>query len=249
MAGESSRAAVRPPAAARDAAGERAEDAVVDRLLSTGLALAVLAVALQTVTHLLNFALFDLDVEQLDAGSDSGAWAWSSTVATFAAAFAALLLAAAGPNWRTRWLVLAGILAFLSLDDLLQVHEYSGDWVEELGIPEEWELRRAIWPAVFLPLLATAFLLLLRLARSARPRERRFLLLGLGQLAAAVAIEALTPVLFWFDWEQETWPYELEQVVEEGAELGGWMLIAAGLTAVAVRAVADHSAERAEPSP
>lgn len=235
-----------------DARGDEPPDApaAADRLLTLASALAVVAVALQAVTHLANFAFFDLDVEQLDAGGDSGAWAWASTVATFAAAFAALLLAAAGRGWEARWLVLAGILAFFSFDDLVQIHEYAGDWVEEAGIPEEWELRRAIWPALFLPLLATGLVLMLRLARSAPPRERRFLVVGLGLLVAAVAIEATTPVFFWLDWEQETWPYELEQVVEEGLELAGWILIAAGIAAIATRALAGGEPVRdARPAP
>jgi hypothetical protein len=236
-------------AAKTPADGAAEPDEAADRLLDLGGALAVAAVVVQTVTHIVNFALFDLDVEQLDAGSDSSAWAWASSMAAFAAAFSALLLAAGGRDWRVRWLVLAGIVGFLSLDDLLQVHEYSGDFVEEFGIPEEWELRRAVWPAIFLPLLGTALLLMLQLARSAARRDGRFLRLGLAMLAAAVAIEALTPIFFWIDWEQETWPYELEQVVEEGAELAGWTLVAAGIAAAAVRDLGRSRAAPAATSP
>jgi hypothetical protein len=209
-----------------------------ERLLTTGLILCVAAVALQTVVHLLTFVVFDLDIAQFDVGEEGSAWAWASAVSTFAAAFAALLHAATGSSWRRRSLVLALLLTFLSFDDLVQLHEYVGDAVEEVGIPEEWELRRLIWPIVFFPLLALTFLLLVERARAGLPRERRFLLAGLALLAAAVAAEAMTPALFWIGWERETLVYELEQATEEGLELGGWMLIAAALTAIAVRAVA-----------
>ena len=56
---------------------------------------------------------------------------------------------------------------------------------------------------------------MLQLARLARARDRRFLHVGLALLAGAVAIEAMTPVLFWVDLEQETWPYVPEVVYRE----------------------------------
>ena len=217
---------------------EPTSEAVADRLLSTGLVLAATAFAVQALVHLLNFVLFDLELEELSAGSEEGVFTWASTVATFAAAFALLVHAASGPSWRRDLLLLAGILAFFSFDDVLQVHERIGDAVEELGIPDEWELRRIIWPAVFFPLLAAAFVLLLRLSRASPARERRFIRGGMALLVAAIALEAISTVQFRLGWEKRTWPFEIEIVLEEGAELAGWIVIAAAVTAITVRALA-----------
>lgn len=62
------------------------------RILRIGLALAVAAVAAQSLAHLVDFWAFDLEVEVLRAESDTSAWAWASIVTTFTAAVSALLL-------------------------------------------------------------------------------------------------------------------------------------------------------------
>jgi hypothetical protein len=49
----------------------------------------------------------------------------------------------------------------------------------------------------------------------------------------AVALEATSPLLF-SAWGHGDLPYEFEVVLEEGLELGGWILIAAGIATTLV---------------
>lgn len=218
---------------------EQPADALTRRLLVVAVVAAVVAVAVQTVVHLVGLAFFDLEIEVLNADADTSVFAWASIVATFAAAFAVLLLAVASwPARAGRHAALAGILAFLSLDDMVQIHErVSGVW-RRLGIPEDWHLARLLWPAMFFPLLGLAFVLLWRLGSNAGPDAGRLVRGGLLLLAGAVALEAASPLLFQFGWDHRTWPHELEVVAEEGAELAGWILVAAGVSAVALRELA-----------
>jgi hypothetical protein len=90
-----------------------------------------------------------------------------------------------------------------------------------------------------MPLLALAAVLLWRAAAEAGGRTGNVVRAGLVLLVAAVAFEAATPVLFQFDWGQNSIPYETEVVVEEGCELSGWILVASGLGAFAC-AVAER---------
>jgi hypothetical protein len=66
-------------------------DGFGDWLLTAGIALAVAAVVVQTTGHLLQ-AFVASSLDQLDADRDDNVWAWSSSVATFGAGFAAFLL-------------------------------------------------------------------------------------------------------------------------------------------------------------
>ena len=212
-------------------------DAVAERLLTTAMVVAFVAAFVQGVIHLSNFALADLEVTLLNAGSDVAAFAWASTVATFAAAFAALVLAAVAKRWVPTLATLAVMLAFLSLDDFVQIHERISEEALEIGFSEAWHVGRLFWVVVLLPVLAATFVLLWRMARDAPEDEGRVLRLGLGLLVSAVALEAASPLLFQFGWDHLTWPYEVEVAVEEGAELAGWIAIAGALAARAVRAV------------
>jgi hypothetical protein len=61
--------------------------AALDRVLTVVLAVAVVAVALQTAVHLVNAAFFENP--QLSVLGEGNATTWAGCVATFAAAFAA----------------------------------------------------------------------------------------------------------------------------------------------------------------
>lgn len=218
--------AVRPDALSHDGAAER--------VLGLGLALAVAGVALQSVAHLVDLWAFDLEVEVVRAESDTSAWAWASIVATFTAAVGALLLHAARFGRPARLAVLAAAVAFLSLDDMIQVHERLSALVTDLGAPEEWHLARLFWVAVFLPLLAVTFLLLWDLSRTLPARFGRLVLAGAVLLVVAVGLEVVSPALFWLGFDHGDLLYELEVVLEEGAELGGWAVVGTALVAAAL---------------
>ena len=205
---------------------------LVDRLLTVGFALAVIAVAAQTVGHLTNAFVLDYEIWNLDADQDGNALSWASSVATFSVGLGAFLLGLLAPTPIWRLLALAAILAFFSVDDVVGIHErLASETVHGLDLRESF--GRALWPLLYFPLLGFAVLALWRLAAESEARIRRAILLGLGLLAVAVAAEA-TSVLWWSDQAGRPLADDLEVAIEEGAELGGWIILAAALGGILV---------------
>ncbi len=211
----------------------RREAPLADRLLYLGIVFAVLGVAVQSLSHLGNELVFDGDIGALSADRDGNTFAWASAVATFTAGFVLFLLALSEPFRAGRLLAGAAVLAFLSLDDVVGVHERLGTAVRDdvFGLPTGW--GRLTWPVLLLPLLALTFVVLWQVSQEAAARAGRFLRIGLGLLALAVLVEVATAPLYIGD-RDDGWPGDIEVVLEEAAELAGWILIAAGLSAIAV---------------
>ncbi len=207
------------------------DDPAVGRTLAGAWFLAVAAVVVQSAAHLIDLVAFDLSVNLINVDSDTSVFSWASVVTVGAAAVIVLLMAASLAANRGRLLLLSGLLAFFSLDDAVEIHErISSQASRFLDFPHS---SRLFWPLVFLPLLATAFALLWSLARRSHPSAGRTIRLGLLLLVGAVMLEAASPLLF-TAWNHGDLPYELEVVVEEGLELGGWILIAGGLATTLV---------------
>lgn len=204
------------------------------RVVDLGLLLAAVAVSVQTVAHLVDFWAFDLEVELIRAESDTSVFAWASIVTTFTAAVGAVLLWAVGFGRSRRLALLAAAVAFLSLDDMVQVHERVSEHVTDIGAPESWHLARLFWVVVLLPILVGTFALLWDLHRTLPSRYGRLVLIGAGLLVVAIGLEAVSPALFWLDFDHGDFIYELEVVLEEGAELGGWAVIASALVAASL---------------
>lgn len=179
----------------------------------------------------------------LNADDELGLPAWVSASATFAAAFAAFVLALMQDRIDGSLLVLAGLLAFFSLDDAIAVHERLGENVgDAIGVGETAE--RLIWPVLFLPLFALAAFLLLGTARRLPAQLAGLVYLGLGLLVLALATELGSSALYELaDVERGSWPDTVEVVLEESAELAAWIVIATALLA----AVSMSAREDREP--
>jgi len=208
--------------------GAASSAAVDDRILGWGLTVAVAGSAAQTAIHLLNAAF--LDEQQFNVNFEGNPFAWASTVVTFAVAFLAFVCAAALVSGRRWFLVLGALTAFLSLDDMVVIHERAGVvFADALGLSVVFD--SVLWPAVYLPILAAVFTLLIVVTRRAPPRARRFVALGLALLASALVAEMSS-----FSWSTDNSTlHVLEGAVEEAAELAGWIVIAAGMTVVTAR--------------
>jgi hypothetical protein len=197
----------------------------VERLISAGFLLAAIAVAAQTVAHLTNAFFLDYGVWNMDAGVDGNALSWASSVATFSVAVGALLLGLFSRKIAWSLIAMAVVLAFFSVDDVVAIHEKLafGDFY---GVDVSDVTRRALWPLLYLPLLAFVVLSLWRLAKRSRDRVRRTIQLGLSLLAVALVAEATATV--WWSKDDTARPFydDLEIALEEGAELAGWILIA-----------------------
>jgi hypothetical protein len=202
----------------------------VDAVVQVGVVAAVVAFLVQGAIHVTNVAL-DRRFRLFDADSDYGVFAVATALITALAAVLAFVLARRLD--RGEFGLLGVALAVFALDDLVAVHERIGELDDALGLPERVQLQRLVWIVVLLPLLAGAAILLWRLAREAPKRAGDVVRAGVALLVLAVLAEALTPILFNFDWGQDSVPYELEVVFEEGAELAGWILVATGMAAFA----------------
>jgi hypothetical protein len=207
---------------------------IIERTLRIGTQVAIAAVAVQSLAHLGNVFAADGDIDGLNVENDINLFAWASSMAIFTAALAALALAALLPALRGRLLVLGAILVFFSVDDVATIHERLGTFVRRdvLDLPSGY--GRLVWPAMFLPLLAAVFLILWDLSRRFPTAAGSALRLGLGLLVAAVALEIVSAP-FYIEGGSGTSVFgALEVVVEEGLELGAWVLIASALTGVAL---------------
>jgi hypothetical protein len=221
------------------AESEPSTAALERRTLQVGVALALGLAALQSIAHLVNVVFFDLRIDMINADSDSGAFAWSSSVATFGAALVLCLLAIMRPTRSWPLVALAGAVAFMSLDDMAGLHERVSDLGTALGPIDHF--ARIFWPLVFMPLLAATFVGLFGVAAGLRIAPGRALLAGLALLVVAIALEMVSPILFALGSDHGELAYELEVVLEEGAELAGWILVSTGLAAALLTAVPETS--------
>jgi len=227
-------AATRPVAADVDGVGHR--------IFTAGIALAAIGLVVQSLLHLAEIVVFDRGVNTLDLDEDYGIGSWASVVATFTAGAAAALLAVI---CRDRvFVALAALLAFLSFDDYIRLHERVGQAGELFGLDPDLELGRVIWPALLFPLLAVGGALLWIASNQFGGSIPRLLRAGLVLLGVAVVLEAASAALFQFDYGHRSWPYEIEVLVEEGAELVGWTWIATALLAGACSTLVDAARRR-----
>jgi hypothetical protein len=211
--------------------GDEAVALIGDRLVRLGWGLAIAGVAVQVAAHFSYALLFDYDVPQLNLDAEQNVFSWASTVATFAAATAALLLALAAARPR-RYYALAAALGLFSLDDSVELHERFGEDVTQgtLGLSEP--VAFAIWPLVFFPLLALVFVLLGLAYRESAGRVRSTLGVGLVLLVVGIGVEALQAAWYGTGEGAESFPGALLITTEESAELSGWILVATGLYAI-----------------
>ncbi len=196
-------------------------------LLRVGFGVVAAAVGLQTAAHLLNALLLG-QRSQLNVNLEGNVFAWASASAMFAAGFVVFVHALTFAKQRALCLALTAVLTFFSLDDMIGIHKRGGLFAAELlGLGEVFD--SVLWPTLYIPLLAFVAAALIAIAREAPRDVRRSVWLGLGLLALAVTAEVASA-----PWSVSTnafdWPHVVEGAIEEGAELGGTIVIAAALT-------------------
>jgi hypothetical protein len=200
--------------------------ASAERVILVGYALGAGLVAIQTVIGFVNAFGLDARHIQLDPDEENTVWAWLSVVATFSVAFAAFVLSTFVQRRNPAFVTLAVLACYLSLDDAVQLHERIGHRVgEAIGLDRYGD--RILQPFLVLPVAAVVFVLVWRLTRdAARPIELQARV-GLALLVCGLAAEAVARVAELDPPEAANY---VEVMVEEGLELGGWVLIAAALT-------------------
>ncbi len=203
--------------------------------LRAGRSLAVCASLVLLIAHFSNAFLLEHPIPSLDADQEGTPPTWASSIATAAVAIAAILT---GPLLRLMVLGLA--TGFLSLDDMVALHERTASkLVLEFGVTDAW--HSALWPMVYLPLLTVTAILILRMTRAGTAETFQDAVVGLSLLVAAIALEVLTA-----PWSQGTnLTHTVESGIEEAIELAGWVLVASSALATMVATVVRQAATSA----
>jgi hypothetical protein len=203
------------------------------RLVRYAVAVAIVATVVQSFSTAVNLFVLDGSTGSIDATVEGGVWTWAASGAALVAAAAAAAIAVVLDRARWRFGLLAAVLAYLSLDDWLVLHEEVGEWFRDaLGTPD---YVGGLWVLAYPPLLVIVAWGLWRTAQEVDPPVRRVLLASLALLAGAVVVELIGIGTKAF--EESTGnatPHDLRAIVEEGAELGAWILAAGGLLALLV---------------
>ncbi|ADB31239.1 hypothetical protein Kfla_2157 [Kribbella flavida DSM 17836] len=184
---------------------------------------------LLAVSHVVNTLLLDGRSAILNADKDQSVMGWAG-VATQAAVAAVLGLLAAASVRHATVTFCAVMVAFLSFDDFIQIHERVGGLASPFP-----HAGRLLWPVFYLPLLAILFVQLWRVAQDTDLTERALVRGGLLTLALSVLLELGTPLLFAGGQGRGSPGYEIEVAIEESLELAGWMWIGGGLAACLIR--------------
>jgi hypothetical protein len=208
-----------------------------------GVALVLAVVLVQTVVHLANW--FTVRTPALDVNHEGSPFTAVSalTVGLAAGSSAVAVLTRAVPA--RLGVPLAGLLAFLALDEWFRLHERIV-WhaLRLLGLPGSWD--SVVWPLLYLPLTGSVALLVLLVARRAGSPLAGLLQGGLVLLVLAVGLEVASAP-FSTETTADGLVHALEGAVEEACELGGWGLLALGSARLAApgRATRRPTPERA----
>jgi hypothetical protein len=168
---------------------------------------ALLALAVESATHLVDFGAYDLRYKLLDSASE---WSYSHLLATLAFAVGAAAGVAgvrAGARPRRAWIGIAALFALLLTDNVTRVHEH---------VPA--------WPLFYAPILLALAVSIVTAAR--RTDLAVIAWVGLATLGASLAIHVFGPgFLRLFGWGPQTWAYQIKVALKEGSELAGWVLL------------------------
>lgn len=202
---------------------------LTDRLLSTGLVLAIVGALTQGLLHAAN--ALTLASDNLDANAEHNVFSWASSVATFGVAFGALLAGVTGASRHRLFFTVAACAAFLSLDDAIGLHErVSLELLELLGLPDSYD--SVVWPILYSPLLVLLVVLLRIVAAETQPRVRRFYVWGLALLALAIVLELVSAPS-----STGGSAHLVFGGIEESAELAGWILLSTAMAVLAAREI------------
>ena len=233
--------------AAASGAADAAERTPAEALARVGLVLAGVAVAAQTLIHLANAAALERadaaavgSWRLLNANAEESIFTWASTAAASSSAFAALTCSVVVRRRRGVFALIAAIVFFLSLDDALVIHDAIGVAAARvLNLPESYD--SVLWPAAYAPLLAFLLALVVATARTTTGKPRRLIVLSLGLMVVAVAAEVVSAPISSPD-DFASWSHTVEGAVEEGSELGAWILLAFSFAAI----TAEHVSSRGQ---
>ena len=205
-----------------------------DRALRLGWVLAGSTGAILLLAHLVNHVALDDRIGELQASAEQNVWSWAASMATLVAGLSALLYAGSSRHSRRAW-TLGALLVYFALDDYIEIHEHLGDGVSDaLSLPDYVGPR--LWVVLYLPLVGAVAALLWLLAAELGGRLRNGILAGAALLAAGYLLEAAGIATKRLEDAGYELPHALRAGLEESAELAGWIVLAAALTAAMLAA-------------
>jgi hypothetical protein len=196
-------------------------DARTRSIVRAGVLVAVVLIVAQSLSDVLNLWLADLTVRAFDIDANNSIFDVISTVAIGAAALAAGALAWRDPAHRVESAALAALLVVAAVADGLQL---GGNVV-----------RDGSTKILYLTLLA-GVALAWWVARIGPPLARRAVRVGIVCLVLSIVVDTVfhelnEPLHLWL--RRGDPGHEVFTLVKQGLELGGWVLVATGLYAVA----------------
>jgi hypothetical protein len=201
--------------------------------------LAIAAGVVVTVGGIGNHFALDDAIPDLDAGDEGSLNNWLSVVLSFGAGLAAILHAVILPRRRLPFAVAGAIFVFLSLDDLLTLHERVATNID----------IEHIETAIFAPVYGLGLIVAWGLARDVPARSGRMLRAGLVLLVAAIVVDFGASFTADLRDEGTEWPHFTRIAIEEGLEVSGWTLVSTALVvALCLALLPSGSAARSSPA-
>jgi hypothetical protein len=189
-----------------------------------GIAVTAGAVVAQSLLHLAYVVVFDRHHKVISVDAEASVAAWLGSMGEFACGVFVLLLAIRFPARRRMLGVLAAVLMFFSLDDIVSIHERLARLgTDALNVSHDYDA--VLWPILYLPLLLIVAIGLARIGRDLGGEVLLLVVAGLGLLVLGVLLEVVGPGIRAIGLGR----FAPEVVLEEGAELAGWGLAATGL--------------------
>jgi hypothetical protein len=196
-----------------------AADAGTDRFTKAGVGITVVVVLAGSAAELINYGFFGGRIRALDAASDGGVFGAVGDIAQAAAAVSAWVLTARVRSARPVAPVLAGLMTFLAVDNVVNLHGHIQHWL-----------------VFYLPVLAATFICLIAVGRG-RAGVDRLIAAGLLLLAFSFVLHLFAERLL-LDLGAGSptgLAYEIKAVVKHGTEVAGYLLIALGLFRLGLR--------------
>jgi hypothetical protein len=204
-----------------------ARDTGTGRFTKLGILVTIVIVLTVSAAQLINYGFFGQRIPALDPGSDGGVFGVIGDIAIAAAAISAWILAARARSARSVTAVLAGLLTFLTADNVMRLHDHIPHWL-----------------AFYVPVLAAAFICLVIIARGRsgspwfrvhRGEDRavvdRLIGAGLLLLIFSFLLHVFGKRLLLDLGLSDTTglAYQTKAAVKHATEVAGWLLIAFGL--------------------
>ena len=174
-----------------------------------------LAVGAAMAAHLVDFGVYRLRIQAMNANLGTSPVAWASPAAILLALVASLVLVRRNPRR-------PGVILSISLAIVLVLA------TRQLGesLPH--------WQLLLLPPLGVTLAVLWHTAAELDRSTGRLLRGGCILLVSAFALHVFgAPVITRLGFGADSWPYQVKVAFKEGSEISGWMLIAAGLLVLA----------------